>query len=156
MRNLVIISLLALVAACSGQHAPGKPVAAPAEGAQPATAAAAPAFPGGVDFNLPSQVRSDRTYKTKAGETRRRVVYELLEASPDQSQAAVAGVLARAGYEAGTASPGKKGKTRVKYSKQGAPTITAAFYPGLAKKPANPSAMSMVAFSWRVKADARD
>jgi len=151
MRYLLGVLLLMLLAACSGQEQTS-PASQDASGSGDSNAqAGAAALPGGVTFDIPSQLRSDKLYETKAGATRRKLVYELLEATPDQAQSQVTVMLARAGYKAGEAKPGKDGKVGVVYRKKKAPTLTATFYPGLAKKPANPAAKSMVAFSWQTK-----
>lgn len=149
MRYLLTAPLLVLLAACSGQEQAPEPTPA-SEAAVPAPVSAVK-LPGKAEFNVPSQVRTDKVYQTKSGATRRKVVFELLEATPDQSEAAVTATLAQAGYKAGAPKAGKSGKYSVKYKKKKAANITATYYPKLAKKPANPAAKSMVALSWQTK-----
>lgn len=150
MRYSIAVPLFAFLAACSGQeHAS---VASPA--ATPELAVERPSavkLPGKANFNIPSQLRSDKTYQTKAGATRRKVVYELLEATPDQADSAVGSVLEQAGYRLADRKEGKNGQFSIRYKKKKAATITVTYYPKLAKKPANPDAKSMVALSWQTK-----
>jgi|GEM_PF-2175870 len=152
MRYLLTAPLLVLLVACSGQEqAAMTPEPAPAPEVAPPPAPVV-RLPGKAEFNVPSHLRADKTYQTKAGATRRKVTYELLEAMPDQSQAAVTAALSPAGYVADEPKPGKNGRFSIKYKKKKAATITATFYPKLAKKPANPAAKSMVDLSWQTKA----
>lgn len=157
MRYLLTVPLLALLVACSGQEqAPAASTSAPVANASPsagdATGQAQAVLPDKLQFAVPSQLRSDRTYQTKKGATRRRVVYELLEATPDQTEAIVTTLFANAGYAAGAPKKSKKkGVYSIKYAKKKARTITVTFYPRLAKKPANPAAKSMVALSWQTR-----
>lgn len=154
MRSLLTLVVLVLLAGCSKQE----PAATASDAGNPASEAPAPAslveaLPGGVDFDVASHLRSDKTYQTKTGAARRRVAYELLEATPGQARDVVTAKLAEAGYVAGEATPDKKkeGQYSIKYKKKKAPTITVIFYPTLVKKPINPAARSMIAMSWQVK-----
>lgn len=150
MRYGLIVPLFVLIVACSGPD-PATVGHAPATEAPSVEVPATVEIPGKVNFNIPSQLRSDKTYQTKAGATRRKVVYELLEAGPNQAEAAVTGVLVAAGYAAEEPKEGKNGRFSIRYKKPKAPNITATFYPQLAKKPASPDAKSMVALSWQTK-----
>lgn len=152
MRCLLALPLLLVLAACSDTAPPPQDAAKPvADDAGRAQADVGSILPGGVRFDIPAQLRSDKSYSTRAGAMRRRLVYELLEATPDQAETAVTAVFSRAGYKGEEAKPGKDGQFTIRYRKRGAPNVIATFYPGLAKKPANPAAKSMVAFSWQTK-----
>ncbi|MFT4257005.1 MAG: hypothetical protein QM599_08635 [Pseudoxanthomonas sp.] len=149
MRYLLILSLTAMLAACSQNDAPA-PVPVPEQAAVPDVAVK---LPGGIKFDVPSELRTDKSYQTKKGATHRRATYELLEATPDQARDVVTAKLAEAGYVAGEPKPSKKkeGQYSIKYKKKKAASVTVYFYPKLAKKPANPAAKSMIAFDWQTK-----
>lgn len=149
MRYSLFSLLLVLLAACSGQEQPPSPQSSVPEAAP--VAAPMVKLPGGVEFDIASHLRSEKTYKTKKGATRRKVVYELLDATPGEAEVAVTDVLARAGYAGEAPKPGKNGQYSIRYKKAKRPAITVTFYPKLAKKPANPAAKSMVALTWQTK-----
>lgn len=150
MRYLLILSLAGMLAACS-QH--NEPALAAAVTPEQAAAAAAVKLPGGIKFDVPSQLRADTTYQTKKGATRRKVTYELLEVTPEQARSIVVAKMAEAGFAVGQAKPNKRkeGQYSIAFKNKKKARVNVIFYPKLAKKPANPDAKSMIAFDWQTK-----
>lgn len=152
MRCLFVASILLLTAACSDDSPPPASPADPPAAEQQVVSgpgSAVTMLPGGIELDVPVHLRSDRSVEGKGGAVRRRLVYELLEAGPGESEQVISQVLSDAGYVGGKKKKGKKGRYAIRYKKEGAPTIKVTFYPAPAKKPANPEAKSMVAFSWK-------
>lgn len=149
MRYLLILSLVGMLAACSQGNEPATAAVTPEQ----AAAAAAVKLPGGAKLDVPSQLRTDKTYQTKKGATRRRVTYELLEVTPKHARSIVVAGMYEAGFAAGKVKPkkGKKGQYSIAFKKKKKATIKVIFYPKLARKPANPAAKSMIAFDWQTK-----
>ena len=150
MRCLLILSLASMLAACSPNN---EPASAAAVTPEKAAAAAAVKLPGGIKFDVPSQLRTDKTYQTKKGATRRRATYELLEATPDQARSIVVAKMGKAGFVAGRAKPDKRkeGQYSIAFKKKKKAGVNVIFYPKLARKPANPAAKSMIAFDWQTR-----
>lgn len=155
MRFLVATSLTALLIACSGQGPAERDAAMPDTAAQSIGAAGLqawhPVLPGDAELGADVHLRTHTIYQAKNGATRRRLVFELLDAPPDRAEAVIAASLARADYVGDEAKPGKSGRYSVRYRKKGAPTITATYHPELASSPANPEAQSMVTLTWQIK-----
>ena len=150
MRYLLILSFAGVLVACSPNN---EPASAAALAPEKAAAAAAVKLPGGIKFDVPSQLRADKTYQTAKGATRRRATYELLEATPKQARGLVVAKMAEAGFDAGQSKPHKrkKGQYSVTFKKKKKASVKVIFYPKLAKNPANPAAKSMIAFDWQTK-----
>ncbi|MCR6663415.1 MAG: hypothetical protein NVV60_09785 [Luteimonas sp.] len=159
MRFLFAVVLMSMLAACSERQAepPGSQDATnpapaaidcqPCEGALPWHAS----LPGGVRLDVQAHLSSDEFYETKAGATRRRLVFEFLEAAtPAQAESLVTAAFVAAGYAADAPEQGKNGRYSIVYRKTKAANVTATYYPEL-NKPANPEAKSRVMLTWQTK-----
>ena len=158
MRFLMTATLLVLLASCTGQNQQSETGQARAEPNAPRPVAESPSLqpwhavlPGDVTLETPAHLRTDRIYETANGAIRRRLTFELLEATPDMAEAAITSSLEDAGYAAGEPAQASNDRYTVRYRKRGSPTITATFYPELASRTANPDSKSMVALLWQVR-----
>lgn len=150
---LSLIACLALVA-CTGQNS-GDDASVAQVDAVPVPVASVDMggveLPGGVEFGARVHLRSDKTVTTKAGATRRRVVYELLEHGPDSAEQAIAADLQRAGYSEVRRKETKGGNLAVTYRKPKAKTLSVLYYGKPPKKPMNPETKGLLAMSWQIK-----
>lgn len=158
MRFLLAVVLVLMFAACSerqvatlGAETPAAPASMPidsepCEGVLPWHVS----LPGGVRLDVQAHLSSDEFYETKAGATRRRLVFEFLEASPAQVESLVTTAFVAAGYVADSAEQGKNGRYSIAYRKAKAANVTATYYPDV-NKPANPEAKSRVMLTWQTK-----
>ena len=156
MRYLPTALLLLLLAACSDKQPAATQVAVSAEDQvteqnQIDLPAWIPVIPGNVHFDIPAHLRNDVIYQTSAGATRRRLNFELLEATPEQAQSAVTKALSQAGYVGEAPKAGRNDRYSIRYKKEGAPNLNVTFFPVLARTPANPDAKSMITISWQTK-----
>lgn len=155
VRKILVLGMVAALAACGGKEQEAASVEAPAAGSVAATAEAAGGYrplPGGVELGLDSHMRSDRIYETAKGATRRKVSYEVLSGSLEESVETVEQSLADAGYKAKPRKEGKNGAFSISFKKKKAKTLKVDFNPNVGKKPANPDALHLVAVSWQLKA----
>ena len=160
MRVFVLALLLAALAACADRSQEDRVATNPCvlkDSTDSGVSAVPwhPTLPGEIRFDVPAHLRSDTIFTTKKGAVRRRLTFELLNATSDEAPAVVAASLGQAGYVGGSAKTGAGGKVSIRYKKAGAPSVYVVVFPKLASNPANPDAMSMVSLSWQTKASPR-
>lgn len=159
MKRLFSITVLTvLLMACAAEKAP-----VVVSGAQMVSNTEFVGDVGGY-LPLPAQMalegkyhlRSDRIFVNKKGATRRRVIFEMMDADMDASVRRVERMML-AGEYVGTAHvKGKKDTLTIPFRKANNPTIRVKFNPSVGKKPANPDAKHLVAIEWQVKAAEKD
>lgn len=157
MRCLIAILITLTVAGCTGaDQQTVEPQAADAGATTEAGVAIETEamrqveLPGGVALTTRLHLRSDKIDPTSSGALRRRVVYELLDVGPEESYAAIAADLERAGFAPSKKRKRKDGGFTVAFRKEGTEAMNILFYPQVAEHPANAEAKSMIAIGWNV------
>ena len=153
IKKVLCLGLVAALAACGGND--GATTNAGPSGAAAQQVAGYRPLPGGVELGLNAHLRRDRIYKTKNGDTRRKVVYEVLDGTQQEAVAKVQGARTAAGYVAQPRKDGKREAFVIPYKKEKAATLNVEFNPRAGRKPSNPKAKHLVTVDWRVKAAAK-
>lgn len=109
-------------------------------------------LPGGVHLDTAARLRAETISQTEGGATRRTLVIELLEDGPTTAQATITRAFTRAGYRAAKPKAGTAGKTGIRYTRAGAPSVWVVLYPDVTNTPAHPDAKSMISVSMQVRA----
>jgi hypothetical protein len=107
----------------------------------------------GLQVNVPCGLRSDRTYQTAAGVSRRQVTFEYLEATPNEALNAARATLEADGFKAKeqpAPTPGTTDVVRMSFAKAGFGTIQVWANPNPKTKIKNPAAHGAIGMDFPV------
>lgn len=163
-RHVLLATVLLGVAGCSQRPEAAQPATTSQAAAVPATAAAAPCEeptgyqwqPADLAFDLPYHLRADRIYGARDESSRRRVVLEFLEGTPESVLASVEQAMLAAGFQARPRREPGNGNLIAPFAKKGYGSIAVVINGSAGDNPSHPEAKGTIAFDYPVAPAGRE
>lgn len=133
--RIAALCLVLFLSACGGNGASiPAGVAQDAGGVNQATH-----LPDGIVMPMRHGLRTDELYRTKAGNLRQRVIFEVLEPDYERSVEKMERALQSAGYVASTEVEAGRNYHALRFRKEGVPNLSVFFFRDVGKTPSIPA-----------------